>query len=152
MTKNNEIRRPYSPQLLLERIQTAQITFSGQIVTKGMCGAVTGALSRACGVDAGRYEVLFYLFGEGQGWKSIEDVSSKELYDEEWHALYKWVNPSKNDLMPKGQQWTASEFLDQECAMILGLNIIEPQISKLADKMRVGGKRKAEDSIRELGW
>lgn len=146
----SEITRPYSPQLLLERIQTAQITFSGQVLTKGMCGAIIGALNKACGIDAGRYEVLFYLFGEGQGWQSIEEVSSKELYDEEWHALYKWVNPMKDELMPKGQQWTASEFLDQECAMILGLNIIEPEITKLADEMRIG--KKAEDSIRELGY
>lgn len=149
MTENQEIRRPYSPQLLLERIQRAQITFSGQIVTSGMRGATTGALNRACGVDVGRYEVLFFLFGEGQGWKSVEAVSSKELYDEEWHALYKWVNPMKDELMPKGQQWTASIFLDQECAMILGLDIGD-EILKLADK--VSGRRSAEDSVRELEW
>ena len=77
-------------------------------LTRGQKGAVTGAINKVVDGDANRYLVLAYLF-DAQGMA----VSSKNLTDDDWGALYEWCGFREDD-----DGWHHSEIFEVECLRI----------------------------------
>ena len=79
-------------------------------------GAVIGVLNHACKNESNRHLVLKYLTGK---------ISSKEITDEQWYALYRFVLPFK----PEGGKWQSQrgdEVLAQMCGVILTAVVDQP--------------------------
>lgn len=86
-------------------------------LTKGTAGAIVGTLDRVLDGKNNRYLVLGWLFNESP---QHLPMSSKELVDGEWYALYKWVGFWKNEQTDK---WQTAENFEQEALAVLSAAI-----------------------------
>lgn len=114
-------------------------------MTKGTCGAIVGQLNKGLGSDEDRYIVLGWLFSNVAG----ECLSSKRLTDEQWYALYKWVDFWQDEDEGK---WHAAEGFQQELmavysAAIRGLAAATPEAQREAGR----DPQDLVDNIVELG-
>lgn len=76
---------------------------------RGIRGAMIGVMDAQCGGPLGRYSLLYRLF-PGR-WTNPNSVTTKDLTDTEWHALFKWIEPYKDEDEGK---WKGHEALFAE--------------------------------------
>jgi len=88
------------------------------IPSAGEKGVVTGLMNTALKLDSTwdesnlrRRQALAYIFRDILGKPMVSTVSAKELSDEYWFALVKWVDAHKNT---DDGQWKAHEGFESE--------------------------------------
>jgi hypothetical protein len=117
-------REPLHPRIVRDTIQhhasqaVGKFTFTAN---KGICGAMIGLLNEAADGDEGRYRVLEYLFGF---------KSTKDMNDAHWFALWRWIQPVKDDTMGK---WQGEAAFYTEVAYILGKAIAPDEVAQKTD-------------------
>ena len=106
-----------------ERIQNDVRNFTGGVVERGLRGAIIGSMNRyvTCS-DYGdknyyRRSVLAFLFGEESG-----ELSTKKLTDDQWFALYQWVEPWKDE---DENKWKTREGFPAEMVAVFHLVCVE---------------------------
>jgi hypothetical protein len=92
-------------------------------MTKGELGALVGQLDKTLGDKNNRYIVLGWLFKEDN-----KRMSSKELSDGQWYALYKWVDFWLN---PEDDKWYPIESFTMECLDVFNAAVKEIYVSDL---------------------
>lgn len=64
-----------------------------KILPRGKRGVITAILDEVCNSKRTRHIVLMWCF-PGK-WEHLEEVSAKDLTDQEWYALFCWVQPKR---------------------------------------------------------
>lgn len=101
----------------LEQIHTGINRHAMRIVpqkrlSRGQKGVIINILNEICNSDATRHLVLMWCFP--YKWTSEELVSSKDLDESEWYALFAWIEPRR---VMKGY-WRGREELKEEIGEI----------------------------------
>lgn len=115
-------------------------------ITKGALGAVVGALNKAVGGDENRYIVLGWLFGS----PPFYSMSSKELGDEQWYALYKWVGYWKNE---DDNEWRTADDFESEALAVYSAAIRKLYNAGVEEQERAGRDPLSlvDNAVGELG-
>jgi hypothetical protein len=79
-------------------------------LTKKQKGAIVGTINKAVGGDQNRYALLAWLFD------SDEPLSTKELTESQWDALWTWVDFYCDEL----GQWHPTAEFETEAMLCLG--------------------------------
>lgn len=81
-------------------------------LSRGRRGVITAILDELSNSQKSRHVVLMWCFP--YKWKSLDQVSSKDLTDSEWYALQCWIEPKR---VMKGY-WRGRAELQQEVTNI----------------------------------
>jgi len=79
-----------------------------EVLDRGRKGAIIGALDEYTMGKEGRYRVLGWLFGTGNR------MSTKELKENQWRALYKWCDFYQDE----DSNWNVGAGFADECFKI----------------------------------
>jgi len=79
-------------------------------LTRKQKGAIVGTLNKAVGGDQNRYALLAWLFD------SDKPLSTKELTESQWDALWSWVDFYADEL----GQWRPTAEFETEAMVCLG--------------------------------
>ena len=122
------MREPLHPNIVKDTIQfhsgkeVGEKAFSAN---KGICGAMIGLLNEAAEGDTGRHRVLEYLFG---------NPSTKAFTEAHWYALWRWIQPVKDDTIGK---WIGDQAFYTEVAYILGKAVSPEESKRTATETRI---------------
>lgn len=87
-----------------------ELMYSEFQMTKGAIGALIGHLHKALGGDDERYLVCGWIFAD-----DYKPMRSGALGDEQWYAIYKWVEFWKNE--DDGKWYPREGFVDEALAV-----------------------------------
>jgi hypothetical protein len=93
-------------------------------ITTGERGAIIGRLNRYLGGDDNRKLALAWLFSHDD-----RSLSTKELDNDQWHALIQWIGFWHDD-----DGWHVDERFPVECVLILNIAAREYGLSKPSEK------------------
>ena len=79
-----------------------------KVLPRGKRGVITSILEEVCNSRRTRHIVLMWCFPNK--WAELEQVSSKDLTDQEWYALFCWIQPRR--IMKN--YWRGRDELEQE--------------------------------------
>jgi hypothetical protein len=95
----------------------AAVNQTGYIPTPGQRGAVIGIMNKVAGGDDNRKLILGWLFAEGE---LFDKLSTHNLTDQQWSALYAWVDFLKDE---ERIIWKPKPSFNQECLACLSASV-----------------------------
>lgn len=105
---------------VMSQLYTDASFYGGVEVEKGLKGAIIGAINNYAGGNKNRRLLLGYLFAREES--RFDELSTKELAEKHWFALFQWVQPWKDE---DDNQWKTRFEFPGECVAVYHCAVVD---------------------------